>query len=134
MAISDPIADMLTKIRNASAVKHEKVDTNFSNYKFEILKVLKNEGYIRNYKKISKKEEAPEILRVFLKYDENHRPVIRGIKSISTPGRRIYHGYKGMPRVLNGLGTLIVSTSEGVLTGRKATEAKLGGEVICSVW
>lgn len=133
MAISDPIADMLTKIRNASAVKHEKVETNFSKFKFEIVKILKSEGYIRNYKRITKEGE-PEVLRIFLKYDEKNSPVIRGIKSISTPGRRVYHSCKTMPRVLNGLGTIIVSTSGGVLTGKKATEAKLGGEVICSVW
>jgi len=132
MAVSDPVADMLTKIRNASAAKHEKVDILSSKMKLEVVKILKNEGFIKNFKKLS--QDDLNIIRVFLKYDEVETPVIHGIKTVSTPGRRVYSGYKKMPRVFNGFGTLIVSTSNGLTTGRKAAEKKLGGELICKVW
>ncbi|KGE70677.1 30S ribosomal protein S8 [Spirochaeta lutea] len=132
MSLSDPVADMLTKIRNASQAKFEKVDVNTSKLKLEIIKILKNEGYIKNFKKVT--QDNLNIIRVFLKYDENENPVIHGISKISTPGRRVYSGYKEMPRVLNGYGMLIVSTSAGVTTGKKAAEKKVGGELICSVW
>jgi small subunit ribosomal protein S8 len=132
MSVSDPVADMLTKIRNGSMAKFEKVDINPSKIKLEIIKILKNEGYIKNFKKMS--QDDKEVIRVFLKYDDKQMPVIHGIQKISTPGRRVYTGYRKMPRVLNGYGTLIVSTSAGVTTGRKAAEKRVGGELICSVW
>ena len=132
MSVSDPIADMLTKIRNAGMAGHEKVDSPTSKLKLEIVKILKTEGYIKNFKKAS--QEGANVIRVFLKYDENTIPIIHGMEKISKPGRRVYLGYKNLPRVFNGYGTLIVSTSTGVTTGKKAAEKKVGGEVICTVW
>ena len=132
MSVTDPVADMLTKIRNAVSAKFEKVDVRPSKIKMEIIKILKNEGYIKNFKKVS--QEGHDVIRVFLKYDENQEAIIHGIKSVSTPGRRVYSGYKTMPRVFNGFGTVIVSTSAGVITGKKAIANKVGGEIICTVW
>lgn len=132
MAISDPVADMLTKIRNASLAKHEKVDVTTSNLKLQIVKILKNEGYIKNFKKVTK--DNVNFIRIFLKYDEKQSPILHGIERISTPGRRVYTGYKQMPRIYNGHGVVIVSTSSGVISGKKATEKMVGGELICSVW
>lgn len=132
MSVSDPVADMLTKIRNASMAKFEKVDVVTSKLKLEIVKILKNEGYIKNFKKVT--QDNLTLIRIFLKYDDESSPIIKGLQKISSPGRRVYSGYKRMPRVYNGYGTLIVSTSEGVTTGRKALERKVGGELICSVW
>lgn len=132
MSQTDPIADMLTKIRNASMANLDKVDIVPSRLKLEIVKILKNEGFIKNFKRIN--QDGVNVIRVFLKYDDRQAPVIHEIKRISTPGRRVYAGYKNMPRVMNGYGTLIVSTSSGVTTGRKAVERKVGGELICSVW
>lgn len=133
MAISDPVADMLTKIRNASSAGHEKVDIIPSKLKLEIVKILKNEGYVKNFKKVTDQDGYP-VIRIFLKYDDNENAIIHGIKPVSTPGRRVYRGYKKMPRVINGYGTLIVSTSTGVTTGKKAVERKVGGELVCTVW
>ena len=132
MSVSDPIADMLTKIRNASSARHEKVDIPTSKLKLEIVKILKTEGYIKNFKKIA--NEGQNFIRIFLKYDEENDPVLHGVDKVSRPGRRVYAGYKNLPRVFNGFGTVIVSTSEGVTTGRKAVEKKVGGELICTVW
>ncbi len=132
MSVSDPVADMLTKIRNAALAKFEKVDISTSKLKLEIVKILKNEGYIKNFKKVT--EGNLTVIRIFLKYDDAGLPTIKGLEKMSTPGRRVYSGYKKMPRVYNGYGTLIVSTSEGVTTGRKALERRVGGELICSVW
>ena len=132
MAVTDPLADMLTKIRNASGARFDKVDIPTSKLKLEIVKILKNEGFIKNFKKIT--QDGHSLIRVFLKYDDGMKPIIHGITRVSTPGRRIYTGYKKMPRVYNGYGTLIVSTSSGVTTGRKAAEKKVGGEILCSVW
>lgn len=132
MSVSDPVADMLTKIRNASMANFEKVDISTSRLKLEIVKILKNEGYIKNFKKIA--QDGKNVIRIFLKYDDKANPVIHGIEKVSSPGRRIYTGYKKIPRVFNGFGTLIVSTSVGVTTGKKAAEQKVGGEVICSIW
>ena len=130
MSASDPVADMLTKVRNAVAVRHEKVDVPTSKLKLEIVKILKTEGYIKNFKKVQ--EDGKNIIRIFLKYDGQNNSVIHGMKKISTPGRRVYSGFKDLPRVYNG--TLIVSTSAGVTTGKKATEKMVGGELICTVW
>ncbi len=132
MAVSDPVADMLTKIRNGSLAKHEKVDITISKLKLQIIKILKNKGFIKNFKKVSK--DGISCLRVYLKYDENQAPVIHGIARVSTPGRRVYSGYKDMPRIFNGLGIVVVSTSSGVLTGRKAADKQVGGELLCKVW
>ncbi len=132
MAISDPVADMLTKVRNANQAKHEKVDVQTSNIKLQIIKILKNEGYIKNFKKVTK--SGFNYTRIFLKYDEAQNPVLHGIERLSKPGRRVYTGYRKLPRIYNGYGVVIVSTSTGVLSGKKATELMVGGELICSVW
>ena len=132
MSVSDPVADMLTKVRNAVMARHEKVDIPASKLKLEIVKILKTEGFIKNFKKVN--QEGLNCIRVFLKYDEKNTPVIHGIEKVSTPGRRVYSSYKDLPRVFNGYGTLIVSTSLGVTTGKKAQEKQVGGELICTVW
>lgn len=132
MAVSDPIADMLTKVRNASSAKHEKVDISASKLKLQIIKILKNEGYVKNFKKITK--DGMSYIRVFLRYDEKQCPVLHDIQRVSTPGRRVYTGYRNMPRVFNGHGVVVVSTSTGVITGKKASEKKIGGELICTIW
>lgn len=133
MAASDPIADMLAKVQNATRAGHESVDVPTSKMKLEIVKILKTEGYIKNFKKVSDKN-GHSIIKIFLKYDDANNGVIHGMKKISTPGRRVYSGYKDLPRVYNGYGTLIVSTSNGVTTGKKASEKMVGGELICTVW
>ena len=132
MSASDPVADMLTKVRNAAMARHEKVDVPASKLKLEIVKILKTEGYIKNFKKVQ--EEGRNVLRIFLKYDDENNPVSHGVKKISTPGRRVYSGYKDLPRMYNGYGTVIVSTSVGVTPGKKAAEKMVGGELICNVW
>ena len=132
MSASDPGADTPTKVRNAAMARHEKVDVPASKLKLEIVKILKTEGYIKNFKKVQ--EDGKNILRIFLKYDDDNNPVIHGVKKISTPGRRVYSGYKDLPRVYNGYGTIIVSTSSGVTTGKKATEKMVGGELVCTIW
>ena len=134
MSISDSIADMLTRVRNASNARHEKVDVPASKMKVEIIKIFKNEGFIKNFKLIEDDKQGE--IRIFLKYeaDQNKTPVIRGISRVSRPGLRKYTGKKDMPRLYNGMGTIIVSTSRGVLTDRKAREYGVGGEIICSIW
>lgn len=132
MSVSDPIADMLTKVRNAVRARHEKVDVPTSKLKLEIVKILKTEGYIKNFKKIA--QDNINVIRIFLKYDDENMPVIHDLQKVSTPGRRVYSGYKDLPRVYNGYGTVIVSTSAGVTTGKKAAEKMIGGELICTVW
>ncbi len=132
MSVSDPVADMLTKVRNAVMARHEKVDIPASKLKLEIVKILKTEGYIKNFKKVN--QDGANCIRVFLKYDDKNTPVIHGLEKVSTPGRRVYAGYKDLPRVFNGYGTVIVSTSLGVTTGKKAQEKQVGGELICKVW
>ncbi|HHU36905.1 MAG TPA: 30S ribosomal protein S8 [Treponema sp.] len=132
MSVSDPVADMLTKVRNAAMARHEKVDIPASKLKLEIVKILKTEGFIKNFKKVN--QDGSNCIRVFLKYDDSNTSVIHGIQKVSTPGRRRYAGYKDLPRVFNGYGTLIVSTSIGVTTGKKALEKQVGGEIICTVW
>ncbi len=132
MAVSDPVADMLTKIRNASAARFASVDVNKSKLKLAIAEIFAAEGYVKSVEVVS--ENNREFIRLVLKYDEAKKPVIHGIKRISTPGRRIYTNSKELPRVFNGFGTLVVSTSNGVITGKKASANKLGGELICSIW
>ena len=123
---------MRTKVKNAAMARHEKVDVPASKLKLEIVKILKTEGYIKNFKKIN--QDGLNCIRIFLKYDESNAPVIHGLQKVSTPGRRVYSGYKDLPRVHNGYGTVIVSTSQGVTTGKKASEKMVGGELICTIW
>jgi small subunit ribosomal protein S8 len=132
VSMTDPLADMLTRIRNASMARHEKVDIPSSNIKTSIAKVLKNEGYIKNYKVI--KDNKQGILRIYLKYGLKNEPVIEGIKRVSKPGRRVYSPYNKIPRVRSGYGVMILSTSKGILTDREARKLKVGGELLCAVW
>jgi len=132
MAVSDPVADFLTGVRNALRAKHRKVDVPASQLKAELAKVLLRERYINNYKIIEDQKQG--VLRVYLKYAGDDTSVITGIKRVSTPGRRVYVDKTGIPRVMGGLGTCILSTSRGLMTGREATEAGLGGELMCQVW
>jgi len=132
MSMTDPMADMLTRIRNAGMAGHAKLDMPSSNVKVAVATVLKNLGYIKNSKVISDNKQG--ILRIYLKYDDNQQPIIHEIKRISTPGRRVYVGTDDIPRVKNGLGASILSTSIGVLDDVSARRAKVGGEVVCTVW
>jgi small subunit ribosomal protein S8 len=132
MAISDPIADMLTRIRNAAKAKFNSVDVPGSTLKIEVAKILKSEGYIRNYKFL--KDGKQGILRVYLKYGAGQSSVIYGLKRISKPSRRIYVRCKEIKPVYNGMGIAIISTSRGVMTDKKARQEKVGGEVLCQVW
>jgi small subunit ribosomal protein S8 len=128
----DPTSDMLTRIRNASMASYDKAEIPCSKMKINIAEILKIEGYIRNYKTI--KDTKQGILVIYLKYNEDKSSVIKGLKRISKPSCRIYSRCKKIPRVLNGLGINIVSTSKGVITGREARRLGVGGEIICSVW
>jgi small subunit ribosomal protein S8 len=132
MAISDPIADMMTRIRNAGKAKFTSVDIPASKLKVELAKVLKNEGYIRNYKYV--KDEKQGILRVYLKYGQGNISSIYGLERISKPSRRIYTKGKDIKPVLNGLGISILSTSKGILTDRQARSENVGGEILCKIW
>ena len=129
--VTDTIADMLTRIRNANQAKHEVVEMPASRLKLEILEVLKNEGYIAEYEKIEDGKQG--VIKVTLKYVNKER-VIKGIKRISKPGLRVYAKSTELPQVLNGLGVAIISTSNGVMTDREARKNKLGGEVVAFVW
>lgn len=132
MSMTDPMADMLTRIRNAGMAAHAKLDVPSSNLKVAVATVLKDLGYIKNFKTISDNKQG--VLRIYLKYDEYQAPIIHEIKRVSTPGRRIYVGKNEIPRVKNGLGASILSTSQGVLDDAAARKAEVGGEVICTVW
>ena len=132
MQMSDVIADMLTRIRNASTAKHATVDIPASNMKKSIADILVEEGYVKSYQVID--DGKLGVIRVTLKYVGNKQKVIRGIRRVSKPGLRIYAGYEDMPRVMNGLGIAIVSTSKGIMTDKKARAAKIGGEVLAFVW
>ena len=132
MAVSDPIADFLTCVRNGIRAKHRKVDVNASRVKTELAKVLLRERFINNFKVIEDAKQG--VLRIYLKYAGEDTSVITGIRRISSPGRRVYVRKDGIPRVMGGLGTSIVSTSRGLMTDREAREAGLGGELVCQVW
>jgi small subunit ribosomal protein S8 len=132
MVMSDPIADMLTRIRNANVVRHETVELPASKIKKEIAEILKREGFIRDAEYIEDNKQG--MIRLFLKYGQNNERVITGLKRISKPGLRVYSNSTEVPRVLGGLGIAILSTSKGVLTDKEARQAKTGGEVICYVW
>lgn len=131
MAVSDPVADFLTCVRNAIRAKRRKVDVSASRLKTELARVLLRERYINNFKLI---EDRKPVLRIYLKYTGDEVPMISGIRRVSTPGRRVYTKKDRLPRVMGGLGTTILSTSRGMMTDREAREAGLGGELICQVW
>ena len=132
MHITDPIADMLTRIRNANSAKHETVDTPASNMKKAIAQILLDEGYIASYKVIE--DDKQGVIRVTLKYGENKSQVITGLRRVSKPGLRIYSNVEDMPKVMKGLGIAIVSTSKGIMTDREARKQNVGGEVLAFVW
>ena len=132
MQITDPIADMLTRIRNASSAKHDTVDIPASNMKKAIAEILLEEGYIRNYQLISNGGQG--VLRVALKYTPSGEKAITGLRRVSKPGLRVYVGCEDLPEVLRGLGIAIISTSKGVMTDKKARAAHVGGEVLAFVW
>ena len=132
MQISDVIADMLTRIRNANDAKHETVDVPASNMKKAIAEILLGEGYIKSYNVIDDGKQG--IIRIALKYAPGKQKVIHGLRRVSKPGLRIYAGYEDMPKVMNGLGIAIVSTSKGIMTDKKARATKIGGEVLAFVW
>lgn len=132
MPVTDPLADMLTRIRNANTAKHSKVDIPASKMKVSVARILKNEGYIKNYKLI--KDRKHGILRIYLKYDEFNEGVIIGLKRMSKPGRRLYVKKDDIPLVLNGMGITVLSTSKGVLADREARKLSVGGELLCSIW
>lgn len=132
MTLTDPIANMLTMIRNAVMAKHEAVEVPASKLGEAIIDILKKEGYIENFKRIDDKKQG--VLKIYLKYDENKKSVIMGLKKISRPGLRIYVERDKIPHVLNGLGLAVISTSKGMLTGAQARQQKIGGEVILHIW
>jgi len=132
MTMTDPLADMLTRIRNANAVKHESVDIPASNIKKEVARILLEEGFVKSFDVIEDGKQG--IIRIQLKYSRENEKVITGIKRISKPGLRVYAGRDDVPRVLGGLGIAIISTSSGLLTDKKARENGIGGEVIAYVW
>lgn len=132
MVMSDPIADMLTRIRNANTVRHETVEIPASKIKREIAEILKQEGFVRDAEYVNDNKQG--IIRLFLKYGQNNERVITGLKRISKPGLRVYAKSNELPRVLGGLGIAIISTSKGLMTDKAARQTKSGGEVICYVW
>ncbi|MCK1995252.1 MULTISPECIES: 30S ribosomal protein S8 [Bacillaceae] len=132
MVMTDPIADMLTRIRNANMVRHEKLEVPASKIKKEIAEILKREGFVRDFELIEDNKQG--IIRIFLKYGASNERVITGLKRISKPGLRVYAKTGEVPRVLNGLGIAIVSTSHGVLTDKEARSKQVGGEVLAYVW
>ena len=132
MQITDTIADLLTRIRNASTSRHETVDIPASNMKKSIVEILQDEGYIKKFTVIEDGKQG--IIRVTLKYDENKKPVITGLKRVSKPGLRIYTDVENMPQVIKGLGIAIISTSKGIMTDKQARSENVGGEVLAFVW
>jgi small subunit ribosomal protein S8 len=135
--MTDPIADMLTRIRNAVQSRHTRVDVPASKLKLEIARILEAEGYIGGFKLIDNPTtpaSPQKVVRIALKYGPRGERVISGLERVSRPGRRIYFGREGVPTVLGGLGTAILTTSQGVMTGREASKAGVGGEVLCNVW
>lgn len=132
MNATDPITDLLNRLRNAMTAGHERVDVPASRLKEDLLRVLAEEGYVTSYRRVE--EKGRPVLRVGLKYDPEGEPIVTGLERVSRPGRRVYAPAKEMPDVLGGLGTSIVSTSKGIRTGRQAREERLGGEILCNVW
>ncbi|SOC09375.1 SSU ribosomal protein S8P [Ureibacillus xyleni] len=132
MTMSDPIADMLTRIRNANMVRHEKLEVPASNLKKEIAEILKREGFVRDVEYVEDNKQG--IIRIFLKYGRDNERVITGLKRISKPGLRVYAKTNEVPKVLNGLGIALVSTSQGVLTDKEARAKQVGGEILAYIW
>jgi small subunit ribosomal protein S8 len=132
MSMTDPIADMLTRIRNGIQARHDRIEVPSSKLKLEIAKILKSEGFISNYKLVE--AEVQSVLRIHLKYAADGEPVIHGIERVSRPGRRVYRDKGAIPKPLGGLGLAIVSTSKGILSGSEAARSGIGGEVLCQVW
>ena len=130
--ITDPIADLLTRVRNGSNARQRKVDVPHSQLKVSIVEILKKSGFIRDYRLY--RQASKGVLRIYLKYVGKNRPVIYGIKRVSKPSRRVYARHTQLPKVMGGLGVSILSTSRGILTDQVARENKLGGEVLCSIW
>jgi len=131
MSVTDPIADYLVRLRNAIGAKHETVEIPASKLKVEITKILKEEGFIQNYK--IQDDDKQGVLKIYLRYSEG-QPVITGLKQISKPGRRVYSNRDSVPKVIGGLGISIISTSRGVMTGQDSTKTGVGGEVLCEIW
>ena len=131
---TDPIADMLTRIRNAVTAKHTRVDMPASRIKVDIARILQDEGYIQGFKVVTEEPETQAVIRLFLKYGPRGENVISGLERVSRPGRRVYFGRDDVPKVMGGLGTSILTTSRGVMTGQDAVKAGVGGEVLCNVW
>lgn len=134
MYVNDPIADMLTRIRNGNTVYHDSVDIPLSKMKVEMAKILKGEGYIRNFKVLNDSRQPFPLLRVYLHYGPNRERVIQGLRRVSKPGRRIFAGKSDLPKVMGGLGIAVISTSQGLMTDSNARKRGLGGEVVCYVW
>lgn len=134
MAMTDPIADLLTRVRNAARARHQKVAVPWSRLKENIVKILIEEGYLKESKKVKAAQGGGEELVIQLKFDRENRPIISGMKRVSSPGRRVYVGAKGLSPVRKGLGIHVLSTPKGILVDREAQKAKVGGELICSVW
>ena len=134
MAMTDPIADMLTRIRNAARAGHDNVEMPASRVKEAILKVLVAEGYLQDFKRVKTKDRGGEALRVQLRFDKARKPIMNELRRVSRPGRRVYVGIERIPPLRAGLGVNILSTSKGILVDREAKKAKVGGEIICSVW
>ena len=129
---SDPITDLLNRLRNGMRAGHDRVDVPASRVKESVVKVLADEGYIASYRRVE--EKGRPLLRIGLKYDADGEPVVNGLERVSRPGRRVYAPAKAIPEVLGGLGVSILSTSRGIVTGKQAREEKLGGEILCNVW
>ena len=132
MSLTDPVADLLTRIRNAVSARQQKLDVPASKLKMEIARILKEEGYISNFK--ATEENGRKVLRVYLKYSSNNDAAITNLARISRPGCRVYVGHNEIPRVLGGLGINILTTPKGVMTGRQARKQGVGGEVLCEIW
>jgi small subunit ribosomal protein S8 len=132
MKTSDPLSDLLTRLRNAMTAGHDRVDVPASRVKEAVLKVLEEEGFIASFRKVS--EAGRPYLRVGLKYDPEGEPIVVGIERVSKPGRRVYARADAIPEVLGGLGVSLVSTSKGIVTDKKARQSRLGGEVLCNIW
>ncbi|PYY01700.1 MAG: 30S ribosomal protein S8 [Acidobacteria bacterium] len=132
MSLTDPVADLLTRIRNAVSARQQKLDVPASKLKMEIARILKEEGYISNFK--ATEENGRKVLRVYLKYSSNNDAAITNLARISRPGCRVYVGHEEIPRVLGGLGINILTTPKGVMTGRQARKSGIGGEILCEVW
>ncbi len=132
MSMTDPIADMLTRIRNAGHARFDKVDIPASRMKISLARIFKDEGFIKNYKVI--KDNRQGILRVYLKYGDQQTALIQGIRRVSKPGRRVYAGSEELPRVQGGLGVAVISTSKGVVSDRQARKMHMGGEGLCEIW